>query len=127
MMTTEQPQVDMVTLTIDDREVTVPKGTFVLYAAKKAGIEIPNFCQHPDLRPYGACRTHEIVTRRSSIDISCSTPVSDGMKVFTQTDRVREAQRFAVESLPDHPIDCPICDKSGECDLQNHAYTTQCG
>jgi len=128
MMTTEQPQVDMVTLTIDDREVTVPKGTFVLYAAKKAGIEIPNFCQYPDLRPYGACRTCmvEIVTRRSSIDISCSTPVSDGMKVFTQTDRVREAQRFAVESLlVDHPIDCPICDKSGECDLQNHAYTTQ--
>lgn len=118
----------MVNLTIDGREITVPKGTFVLYAAEKAGIHIPNFCQHPDLRPYGACRTCmvEIVTRRTTIDISCSTPVSEGMQVFTQSDKVRAAQRFSVESLlVDHPIDCPICDKSGECDLQNHAYTTQ--
>ncbi len=117
----------MVTVTIDGREVTVPKGTFVLHAAAQAGISIPNFCQYPDLRPFGACRTCmvEIVTRRSTIDISCSTPVSDGMKVFTRSPKVLEAQRFAVEALlVDHPLDCPICDKSGECELQNHAYYT---
>jgi len=125
-MTTEQ-NVDMVTLAIDGKEVTVPKGTYVLHAAKQAGIEIPNFCQYPDLRPFGACRTCmvEIVTRRSTIDISCSAPVSEGMQVFTRSRKVLDAQRFAVESLlVDHPIDCPICDKSGECELQNHAYYT---
>lgn len=124
---TQEQNVEMVTVTIDGQEVRVPKGTFVLHAAAQAGISIPNFCQYPDLRPFGACRTCmvEIVTRRSTIDISCSTPVSDGMKVFTRSPSVLEAQRFAVEALlVDHPLDCPICDKSGECELQNHAYYT---
>ncbi len=124
----QQTEIEMVNLTIDDKPVTVPKGTFVLYAAQQAGIAIPNFCQYPDLRPFGACRTCmvEIVTKRSSMDISCSTPVSEGMKVYTKSQKVVEAQRFAVEALlVDHPVDCPICDKSGECDLQNHAYTTR--
>lgn len=124
---TQEQNVEMVNLEIDGKPVTVPKGTFVLYAAAQAGVDIPNFCQYPDLRPFGACRTCmvEIVTRRTNIDISCSTPVSEGMKVFTRSKKVLQAQRFAVEALlVDHPLDCPICDKSGECDLQNHAYYT---
>ncbi|MDP9382565.1 MAG: molybdopterin-dependent oxidoreductase [Chloroflexota bacterium] len=124
---TQESNVEMVNLEIDGKPVRVPKGTFVFRAAAMAGINIPNFCQYPDLRPFGACRSCmcEIVTRRSNIDISCSTPVSEGMKVFTRSPKVLEAQRFAVEALlVDHPIDCPICDKSGECELQNHAYYT---
>lgn len=126
---TEENREDWITLTIDGKEVSVPKGTFVLSAARKAGVYIPTFCEYPDLRPFGACRmcTVELVTRRgSTLDIACSSPVSEGMQVFTRSEKVREAQRFVVESLlVDHPLDCPICDKSGECDLQNNAYFSQ--
>ena len=125
----QQDNIEQVTLTIDGKQVTVPKGTFILHAARKAGIHIPTFCEYPDLRPFGACRMCmvEITTRRgTSIDISCSTPVSEGMIVQTRSPKVREAQRFVVEALlVDHPLDCPVCDKSGECDLQNHAYLSQ--
>lgn len=121
--------VDLVTLEIDGREVRVPKGTFILHAARDAGIHIPTFCEYPDLRPFGACRMCmvEIETKRgTTTDIACSTPVSAGMKVSTRSEKVREAERFVVESLlVDHPLECPVCDKSGECDLQNNAYLSQ--
>jgi predicted molibdopterin-dependent oxidoreductase YjgC len=125
---TQEREVEMVNVTVDGKPVSVPKGTFVLEAAKKVGVEIPIFCSYTDLRPFGACRmcTVEIVTKRSTMDIACSTPVSEGMQVFTRTQKVRDAQRFVVESLlVDHPMDCPVCDKSGECELQNHAYLAQ--
>jgi NADH-quinone oxidoreductase subunit G len=133
----------MVTLTIDDRQVTVPVGTVVVDAAKKAGIDIPVFCYHPKMEPVGMCRMCLVEIGRPLIDratgqvalnedgtpkiqygpkleTGCTVPVSEGMVVRTQTQQVEEARKGVLEFLlTSHPLDCPICDKGGECPLQN--------
>lgn len=133
----------MVTLTIDDKQVTVPAGTVVVDAAKKAGIDIPVFCYHPKMEPVGMCRMCLVEIGRPLIDratgqvalnedgtpkiqygpkleTGCTVPVSEGMVVRTQTQQVREARNGVLEFLlTSHPLDCPICDKGGECPLQN--------
>ncbi|MCL5960374.1 MAG: molybdopterin-dependent oxidoreductase [Chloroflexi bacterium] len=114
-----------VTLTIDGREVTVPRGTYIIEAARRAGVDIPNLCYHPELRPFGACRmcVVEIAGRSTDLFASCATPVRDGMQVFTQTPRVQEARRILLDMfLIDHPLECPTCDKSGDCRLQDYTY-----
>jgi NADH-quinone oxidoreductase subunit G len=123
----EAAGVDMVTLTIDDTKVTVPKGTLVIRAAELIGIEIPRFCDHPLLDPVGACRQClvEVEGQRKPM-ASCTTPVADDMVVHTQfTSAVAEkAQKGVLELLLiNHPLDCPICDKGGECPLQNQAMS----
>jgi len=119
--------VDTVTLTIDGLEVTVPKGTLIIRAAELLGIQIPRFCDHPLLEPVGACRQCivEVEGQRKPLT-SCTATVSPGMVVKTQlTSRVAEkAQRGTIELLLiNHPLDCPVCDKGGECPLQNQAMT----
>jgi NADH-quinone oxidoreductase subunit G len=114
---------DLVTLTIDDKLVTVPAGTLVVDAAKAAGINIPIFCSHPKLEPLGACRmclVEFVGPRGSRLDTSCTVRVSEGMVVRTDTAQVK-AVREAVLGfiLINHPLDCPICDKGGECPLQD--------
>ncbi|MGB9899085.1 2Fe-2S iron-sulfur cluster-binding protein, partial [Thermanaerothrix sp.] len=133
----------MVTLTIDDQVVSVPQGTLIVDAAKKAGIDIPVFCYHPKMEPVGMCRMCLVEVGRPVIDratgqpvleadgspkiqfgpkleTACTTPVSEGMVVRTQTQVVAEARRGIIEFLlTSHPLDCPICDKGGECPLQN--------
>ena len=118
----------MVTLTIDDAEVTVPEGTLVIRAAELVGVEIPRFCDHPLLAPAGACRQClvEIEGQRKPM-ASCTIPVSDGMVVRTQrtSETAESAQRGVMELLLiNHPLDCPTCDKGGECPLQNQAMST---
>lgn len=114
---------DQVTLTIDDIKVTVPAGTLVVDAAKAAGIEIPVFCSHPKLDPLGACRmclVEFVGPRGSRLDTSCTVRVAEGMVVRTNTEQVkavREANLGFI--LINHPLDCPICDKGGECPLQD--------
>ena len=114
---------DQVTLTIDDIKVTVPAGTLVVDAAKAAGIEIPIFCSHPKLDPLGACRmclVEFVGPRGSKLDTACTVRVSEGMTVRTDTEQVkamREANLGFI--LINHPLDCPICDKGGECPLQD--------
>jgi NADH-quinone oxidoreductase subunit G len=114
---------DLVTLTIDDKQVTVPAGTLVVDAARAAGIEIPIFCSHRKLDPLGACRmclVEFVGPRGSRLDTSCTVRVSEGMVVRTDTDQVkavREANLAFI--LINHPLDCPICDKGGECPLQD--------
>jgi NADH-quinone oxidoreductase subunit G len=127
--TSERPtEVDnTVAVTIDGFEIRVPKGTLVIRAAEQIGIQIPRFCDHPLLDPIGACRQCivEVEGQRKPI-ASCTTTVSDGMVVRTQlTSRVAEkAQRGTIELLLiNHPLDCPICDKGGECPLQNQAMS----
>ncbi len=123
MSTTTETQ--LVTLTIDGKEVTVPAGTYVLQAAEAAGIEVPNLCFQPILRPWGSCRvcTVEILGPRGGLDTSCSTPVRDGMEILTQSERVVQSRQFLLEMyLIDHALDCPTCDKSGECYLQDNTY-----
>jgi NADH-quinone oxidoreductase subunit G len=114
---------DLVTLTIDDKKVSVPAGTLVVDAARAAGINIPIFCSHAKLDPIGACRmclVEFVGPRGSRLDTSCTVRVSEGMVVRTDTEQVK-AVREAVLSfiLINHPLDCPICDKGGECPLQD--------
>jgi NADH-quinone oxidoreductase subunit G len=121
------PRSDMVSLTIDGFEVQVPKGTLVIRAAELMGIQIPRFCDHPLLDPVGACRQCLVEVEGQPKPIaSCTTTVSDGMVVKTQlTSPVADkAQRGVMELLLiNHPLDCPVCDKGGECPLQNQAMS----
>ena len=128
-MTTEV--VDMITVVVDGFEVSVPKGTLVIRAAEKLGIQIPRFCDHPLLDPVGACRQCLVdieINGRAfpKPQASCTIPVEPGMIVKTQlTSPVAEkAQRGVMELLLiNHPLDCPVCDKGGECPLQNQAMS----
>ncbi|MQS02567.1 NADH-quinone oxidoreductase subunit G [Streptomyces sp. OF1] len=122
------PPEDLVTLTIDGAQISVPKGTLVIRAAELLGIEIPRFCDHPLLDPAGACRQCivEVEGQRKPM-ASCTITCTDGMVVRSQlTSPVAEkAQRGVMELLLiNHPLDCPVCDKGGECPLQNQAMST---
>jgi NADH-quinone oxidoreductase subunit G len=113
-----------VTLVVDGLEVVAPEGTMLVDAAKGGDIEIPVFCYEPKLgEPVGACRMCLVeVEGIPKLQTACSTPVRDGMVVYTQTDQVKEAQNAVVEFLlVNHPLDCPVCDKGGECPLQDIA------
>jgi NADH-quinone oxidoreductase subunit G len=120
-------QPEMVTLTIDGTEISVPKGTLVIRAAELLGIQIPRFCDHPLLDPVGACRQClvEIEGQRKPA-ASCTVPVTDDMVVRTQfsSEAADKAQHGIMEFLLiNHPLDCPMCDKGGECPLQNQAMS----
>ncbi|MBO9360582.1 MAG: NADH-quinone oxidoreductase subunit NuoG [Thermoflexus sp.] len=132
-----------VRIVIDDQPVEVPTGTLVVDAAKRAGIDIPVFCYHPKLEPAGMCRMcmveigtiqidpntcqpvrdeegRPVVRWMPRLQTACTTRVTEGMVVRTNTPQVQEAQRAVLEFLlTSHPLDCPICDKGGECPLQN--------
>ncbi|MER7514890.1 NADH-quinone oxidoreductase subunit G [Streptomyces sp. NPDC126499] len=121
------PPEDLVTLTIDGIEVSVPKGTLVIRAAEQLGIEIPRFCDHPLLDPAGACRQCivEVEGQRKPM-ASCTITCTDGMVVKSQlTSPVAEKAQHGVMELLliNHPLDCPVCDKGGECPLQNQAMS----
>src|ERR1700729_1245110 len=118
---------ELVTLTIDGTEVRVPKGTLVIRAAELIGVQIPRFCDHPLLDPVGACRQCivEIEGQRKPM-ASCTIPVADDMVVRTQfsSEVADKAQHGVMELLLiNHPLDCPMCDKGGECPLQNQAMS----
>ena len=125
---TVQTARDTVTVTIDGFEITVPKGMLIIRAAELLGIAIPRFCDHPLLDPIGACRQCLVeVEGQPKPMASCTTTCTDGMVVRTQlTSPVAEkAQRGVMEFLLiNHPLDCPMCDKGGECPLQNQAMST---
>ncbi len=132
-----------VTLTIDDVQVTVPAGTLIVDAAKMVGIDIPVFCYHPKMEPAGMCRMCLVEVGRPMTDratgqpvldddgqpklqfwpkleTACTTTVSEGMAVLTQSEKAKKEQKDIIEFLlTSHPLDCPICDKGGECPLQN--------
>ncbi|CAJ1507233.1 NADH-quinone oxidoreductase subunit G [[Mycobacterium] burgundiense] len=123
----EAPPVEMVTLTIDDVQVSVPKGTLVIRAAELMGVQIPRFCDHPLLEPVGACRQCivEIEGQRKPM-ASCTIAVAPDMVVRTQhtSAEADKAQHGVMELLLiNHPLDCPVCDKGGECPLQNQAMS----
>ncbi|MGB8982211.1 MAG: 2Fe-2S iron-sulfur cluster-binding protein, partial [Anaerolineales bacterium] len=131
-----------VTLTIDGKQVNAPEGITLVDAAKLVGIDIPVFCHHPKLEPVGMCRmclveigrpmrdraTGQIVMENGApkiqflpkLETACTNKVEEGMVVLTQSEKARDGQRGTVEFLlTSHPLDCPICDKGGECPLQN--------
>ncbi|MGZ4665686.1 MAG: NADH-quinone oxidoreductase subunit G, partial [Frankiaceae bacterium] len=119
---------ELVMLTIDGLEVSVPKGTLIIRAAEQLGIDIPRFCDHPLLAPVGACRQCLVEVEGQSKPLaSCTTPVVPDMVVMTQlTSKVAaKAQEGTMEFLLiNHPLDCPVCDKGGECPLQNQAMSS---
>lgn len=109
-------------ITIDARELEVAPGTTVIQAAESAGIEVPHYCYHPDLPVDGNCRMCLVeVEKMPKLTPSCTTLVSEGMIVRTNSDRVKEAVRGVLEFLLiNHPVDCPVCDQAGECRLQDY-------
>jgi NADH-quinone oxidoreductase subunit G len=120
-----RPEQRMVTFTIDGLEVSAPENSMLVDAAKHGDVEIPVFCYEPKLgAPVGACRMCLVeIEGIPKLQTGCSTPVKDGMVVHTQTDRVKHAQEAVVEFLLiNHPLDCPVCDKGGECPLQDISF-----
>ena len=111
----------MPVLTIDGREVEVPDGTTVIQAAEQLGIYIPRYCYHPGLSIAGNCRICLVEVEKSpKLQVSCNEPVRDGMVVHTGSQEAQSGRRAVLEFLlANHPLDCPVCDQSGECDLQN--------
>ncbi|GJL77687.1 MAG: NADH-quinone oxidoreductase [Nitrospinaceae bacterium] len=115
---------EQITLTIDDQSVTVPKGTKVVDAAKTVGIEIPVFCYHEKIGALGCCRMCLVeVEKMPKLMTACTMDVGPDMVVKTNTDKVEKAQKGVLEfTLLNHPLDCPVCDKGGECPLQNNTF-----
>src|SRR5215468_1880213 len=115
---------DLVKLKIDGREVQVPPQTLVIDAAKTAGIEIPAFCYYEGLSLAAACRMCLVeVEKMPKLMTACTLPVSEGMVVRTETPQVAQARKYTLEFLlTNHPLDCPVCDKGGECELQDMTF-----
>ena len=122
---------DLVTLTVDGHRISVPPGTLVIRAAERIGVQIPRFCDHPLLEPAGACRQCIVEVEGAPKPVtSCTTPVTEDMVVRTQftSEIADKAQRGVMELLLiNHPLDCPVCDKGGECPLQNQALSSSHG
>lgn len=111
----------LIQLTIDDREIVVPEGMTIIQAAMQNGCEVPHFCFHSRLKIAGNCRMCLVeIEKQPKLAASCAMPVAEGMVVHTRTDRVKKAREGVLEFLLiNHPLDCPICDQGGECDLQD--------
>ena len=118
------PAAEPVTLTINGKEVKVPPGTLVIEAAKQAGIEIPSYCYYPGLTLQGACRMCLVaIEKMPKLQTACTTVVASGMVVHTETEEVKNARKAMLEFLlTNHPLDRPVCDKGGECELQDAVF-----
>jgi NADH dehydrogenase (ubiquinone) Fe-S protein 1 len=118
-----QPKVQKIDIEINNKKIKVPSGITILQACAQAGIEIPRFCYHEKLSIAGNCRMCLVEVAKTPKPVaSCAMPVVPGMKVFTNTVMVKKAREGVMEFLlANHPLDCPICDQGGECDLQDQA------
>ena len=118
------PDDGLVGVVIDGKEVRVPKNTLVLDAATAAGIHIPIYCAHPKMDPVAVCRMGLVqIEKMPKQQPACATIVSEGMVVHTDTDAVAKTREGMLEFLLlNHPLDCPVCDRGGECDLQDFAF-----
>src|SRR5919201_3777328 len=114
----------VVNLTIDGTPVSVPPGTLVIEAAKQAGVLVPHYCYHPGLPVAGVCRMCLVeIEKAPKLQIACATTVTEGMVVKTQTAQAKDARQSVLEFLLiNHPLDCPICDQAGECELQDFVF-----
>src|SRR6266705_2924883 len=115
---------ELVNLTIDGAPVSVPAGTLVIEAAKQAGVLVPHYCYHPGLPVAGVCRMCLVeIEKAPKLQIACATTVTEGMVVKTQTPQAKDARQSVLEFLLiNHPLDCPICDQAGECELQDFVF-----
>ena len=114
-----------VTLTVDGKKITAPAGTLLIEACKSVGIEVPSFCYYPNLSLQGACRMCLVkVEKMPKLQTACTTVISEGMIVTTDSDEVKQARKSMVEMLlGNHPLDCPVCDAGGECELQDMTFS----
>src|SRR5437016_5891783 len=114
-----------VTITVDGKKVTAPAGTLLIEACKSAGIEVPAFCYYPGLSVQGACRMCLVrIEKMPKLQTACTVPITDGMVVQTDTPEVHQASKAMVEVLlGNHPLDCPVCDAGGECELQDMTFS----
>ena len=115
---------ELVNLTIDGVPVGVPKGTLVIEAAKQAGVLVPHYCYHPGLSVAGVCRMCLVeIEKQPKLAIACATQAAEGMVVNTQSAAAKSARTGVLEFLLiNHPLDCPICDQAGECELQDFTF-----
>ncbi|HXZ34023.1 MAG TPA: NADH-quinone oxidoreductase subunit NuoG [Terriglobales bacterium] len=114
-----------VNITVDGKKVTAPAGTLLIEACKNVGIEVPSFCYYPNLSLQGACRMCLVkIEKMPKLQTACTTVISEGMAVTTESDEVRQARKGMVELLlGNHPLDCPVCDAGGECELQDMTFS----
>jgi NADH-quinone oxidoreductase subunit G len=114
-----------VTLTVDSKKITAPAGTLLIEACKSAGIEVPSFCYYPNLSLQGACRMCLVkIEKMPKLQTACTTVISEGMIVTSDNEEVRQARKSMVELLlGNHPLDCPVCDAGGECELQDMTFS----
>ncbi len=114
-----------VTLTVDRKKITAPAGTLLIEACKSAGIEVPSFCYYPNLSLQGACRMCLVkIEKMPKLQTACTTVISEGMMVTSDNEEVRQARKSMVELLlGNHPLDCPVCDAGGECELQDMTFS----
>ena len=115
---------DTVKFTVDGRELHAPPGTLLIDACRASGIEIPSFCYYPGLSLQAACRMCLVeIEKTPKLQTACTTPVAEGMVVRAESPVVKEARRSMLELLlANHPLDCPVCDKGGECELQDMVF-----
>src|ERR1700756_3750825 len=113
-----------VTFTVDGKKLTAPAGTLLIDACKAAGIEIPAFCYYPNLSLQAACRMCVVrIEKMPKLQTACTTLVTEGMVVQTETDEIKQARKATIELLlGNHPLDCPVCDAGGECELQDMTF-----
>jgi NADH-quinone oxidoreductase chain G len=113
-----------VTLTVDGKKLSVPAGTLLIEACKSTGIEVPSFCYYPGLSLCGACRMCLVeIEKMPKLQTACTTPVAEGMVVTTESDKIKQARKSTIELLlANHPLDCPVCDAGGECELQDMTF-----
>ncbi|MGA7695067.1 MAG: NADH-quinone oxidoreductase subunit NuoG [Candidatus Sulfotelmatobacter sp.] len=114
-----------VTLTVDGKKVTAPAGTLLIEACKSAGIEVPSFCYYPNLSLQGACRMCLVkIEKMPKLQTACTTVISEGMIVTSDSDEIKQARKAMLEMLlGNHPLDCPVCDAGGECELQDMTFS----
>jgi NADH-quinone oxidoreductase subunit G len=113
-----------VTFTVDGKKVTAPAGSLLIEACRAAGIAVPSFCYYPGLSPVGACRMCLVrLEKVPKLQTACTTPVAEGMVVHTENEEIAQARKATVELLlGNHPLDCPVCDAGGECELQDMTF-----
>lgn len=113
-----------VTITVDGKKITAPAGTLLIEACKAVGIEVPSFCYYPGLSLQAACRMCLVrIEKMPKLQTACTVPITDGMVVTTDSDEVRQARKSMIELLlGNHPLDCPVCDAGGECELQDMTF-----